>query len=67
VRNVFSSLGGQPTEPDSKIAKATVYSLFMDHYDLDLDIEATFGKGSGSDLTKEDFQKLLMVASTGSD
>jgi len=62
VKNVFSSLGGDPTMSDSKISKTVLLETFMDQYDLDVDIESLFGKVPGQELSKEDFEKLLIAA-----
>lgn len=58
VSNVFSALGGDPSNPESKIARETVASYFQEHYDLEIDVDV-LGKG-GDALTKDDIAALLL-------
>jgi len=60
VNQVFASFGADPSDPASRVAKSHLQTFVLEEYDLDVDIDGVFGKVSGPDLSKEDFDKLLL-------
>lgn len=61
VNQVFSSFGGDPSDPAARISKSHLQTVVLEEYDLDVDIDGVFGKVAGPDLSKEDFDKLLLT------
>jgi len=60
IANVFISLGGNPADPESKINKDAIYEAMKEHYDLDVDVDVTFGPLSANDfLTKAQLETIL--------
>jgi len=59
LANVFRSLGGDPAKEDSKVTKANVSAVVAEQYDLDIDVDSTFGTMPGDSITKAQLEAML--------
>ena len=59
VNNVFTALGGDFRTPGSTVTKAALVAEMLDNYDLEIDVDAMFGK-AGGELTKDDLEGFLV-------
>jgi len=60
LANVFRSLGGDPTKEDSKVTKSNVSAVVMQQYDLDIDLDSTFGPTPGDSVSKAQLEAMLI-------
>jgi hypothetical protein len=59
VDNVFMALGGNPKDEASVLAKGDVVSAMMDAYELELDLDAAFGKGADT-ISRAELESFLI-------
>lgn len=59
VKNVFSALGGDPVDEASFVTKEAIAAAMLEAYDLDLDLDAAFGKGTDQ-ISRTDLEAFLI-------
>jgi len=61
VNDAFASFGGNPKDKDSKVGADAMHDQMLDMYGLDIDCSELFDTSSGGELTKKDFEVLLLT------
>ena len=64
VDNVFMALGGNPKDEASTLAKSDILAAMMGAYELELDLDAAFGKGADA-ITRADLETFLVPKEDG--
>lgn len=60
VDNVFMALGGDPKDESCALAKTDILAAMMESYELELDLDAAFGKGADT-ISRADLETFLIT------
>lgn len=61
VNDIFKSMGGDPRAGNSRVKADYVHDYLLEEFELDVDIEEAFALHGGKDISKPDFEGLLMA------